>query len=246
MPAGYEDDPLLAVLAGEPLPPDADPATRAAHEAALEDVRLLRGALREIGDTLAAEPVPVPVPEPRPVAAAPVRVRRRAGRRAAVLWAAGLTAAAAVFTGVMYVGALGGAGSDASFSMDGAKSAPEGAPGRSDEKAAAPESTADRPRVACASLAVQGTVVSVRPLTEGSVRVVLEAERYWAPEQEAADAPTAVAVLPESAGAELRPGTRALVALTPGAAWWATGDRLTTELEELDAPHPEPDDRPCR
>ncbi|MGW0606366.1 hypothetical protein [Streptomyces sp. NPDC002640] len=244
MPAGYEDDPLLAVLNGEPQPPDADPAARAAHEAALEDVRLLRGALREIGDTLAAEPAPVPAPEPRPVAVAPVR--RRARRRAAVLWAAGLTAAAAVFTGVMYVGALGGAGADASFSMDGAKAAPEGAHGQSDEKAAVPEATADRPRIACASLAVQGKVVSVRPLTEGSVRVVLEAERYWAPEQDAADAPTAVAVLPESARADLRPGTRALVALTPDAAWWATGDRLTTELDALNSPAPDPSPRPCR
>ncbi|MDH6226954.1 hypothetical protein [Streptomyces sp. MJP52] len=236
MPAGYEDDPLAAVLNGDPPPPDADPAARAAHEAALADVRLIGGALRDIGDTLADAPAPVPL---RPVAAVP---RRRARRRAALVWAAGLATAAAAFTGVMYAGAVGGVSSGSS--ADAAKAAPE-AGGQADEKAAVPASPSGRPGVACASLAVEGTVVSVRPLAEGHVRVVLEAERYWRPRQDAADAPTAVTVLPEDAREDLRPGTRALVVKGPGEDRWVTGDGLAAEREELDAAGPGTDGRAC-
>jgi hypothetical protein len=223
MPAGYEDDPLAAVLNGDSVPPDADPAARAAHEAALAEVGLIRDALRDIGDTLAAAPPPPPVP------AAPVR--RRPRRRVAVLWAAGLATAAAAFTGVIHGATTGGFGSG--HSTDAAKAAPE-AGGQADEKAVVPAPSSGRPHIACASLAVEGTVVSVRPLAEGHVQVVLEAERYWTPRQDAAEAPTAVAVLPEDAREDLRAGTRALVVKGPGLDRWATGDRLAAEREELD------------
>ncbi|WP_151773238.1 hypothetical protein [Streptomyces abyssomicinicus] len=254
MSAGYEDDPLAAVLNGDPAPPDADPAARAAHEAALADVRLIREALRGIGDTLAAAPAPpalaapapaapasatpTPPPAPSPVPAAP---RRRPRRRFALVWAAGLTTAAAAFTGVMYAGATGGFG--AGSTADAAKSAPD-AGGGTDEKAAVPDPAADG-GAACASLVVEGTVVSVRPVAGGHVQVVLEAERYWMPRQKAADAPTAVTVLPEDAREDLRPGTRAVVTKGPDGDRWVTGAGLATEREELDAVRPGADGRAC-
>ncbi|WP_448319163.1 hypothetical protein, partial [Streptomyces sp. CO7] len=228
MPAGHEYDPLLAVLNGDPVAPDADERTRAAHEAAEADVLLLRGALRDIGDALAAAPA-------TPAAAAPVppeelAARRRARRRSAVTWGAGLAAAAAV-TGVMYLGATGAVRGDASYSASDAKAKPDmGA----DEKAAGSGSSADRPAIACASLVVEGTVVRLRPLPDGHVQVTLEAERYWVPNQEASEAPVAVTVLPQEARTDLPVGTRALVTQGASGGWWATGDRLAAERAELD------------
>jgi hypothetical protein len=144
------------------------------------------------------------------------------------VWAAGLATVAAAVTGVMYAGATGGFGGSG-YSADAARSVPE-AGARADEKAAAPAPTA------CASLAVEGTVLSVRPLAEGHVQVVLEAGRYWTPRQDAAAAPTAVTVLPEAARRDLRPGARAVVVKDgPDGDRWATGDGLAAARAELDA-----------
>ncbi|MEU3554996.1 hypothetical protein [Streptomyces fragilis] len=241
MPAGHEWDPLLAVLDGDPVAPDADDATREAHEAAEADVLLLRGALRDIGDALAAAPVTPAAAAPGPAPADVLAARRRARRRSAVTWGAGLAAAAA-FTGVMYLGATGAVRGDAGYSASDAKAKPDAG---NNEKAADPGASGYRPDVACASLAVEGTVVALRPLTDGHVEVTLEAERYWVPEQEASDAPVAVTVLPEDARADLPVGTRALVVEDPSGSRWATGDRLTAERAALDAAGPEPGSGSC-
>ncbi|MER5480232.1 hypothetical protein ABT026_25155 [Streptomyces sp. NPDC002734] len=247
MPAGHEYDPLLAVLNGDPVAPDADERTRAAHEAAEADVLLLRGALRDIGDALAAAPTapaaaaPVPPDAAAPAPPDALAARRRARRRSAVVWSAALAAAAAV-TGVMYLGATGAVRGDASYSASDARAKPDlGA----DEKAAAPGSSPDRPALACASLVVEGTVVRLRPLPDGHVQVTLEAERYWVPEQEASEAPVAVTVLPEEARTDLPVGTRALVTQGASDGWWATGDRLAAERAELDAARPDDDGGVC-
>lgn len=237
MPAGHEYDPLLAVLEGDPVAPDADDATRAAHQAAEADVALLRGALRDIGDALAAAPVP-------PAAAAPAApdvfaARRRARRRAAATWGAGLAAAAA-FTGVVYLGATGAVRGDANYSASDAKQDAGG-----NEKAAGPGLSGGEPAVACASLVVEGTVVDLRPLTDGHVQVTLDAERYWVPEQEASEVPVAVTVLPEEARADLPVGTRALVVQSSSGDRWATGDRLAAERAELDAARSGADEGVC-
>jgi hypothetical protein len=230
MPAGHEYDPLLAVLNGDPVAPDADDEERAAHEAAQADLLLIRGALRDIGDTLAAAPPAVAPAPPADLA----RARRRARRRSAAVWGAGLAAAAA-FAGVMYLGATGAVRGDASYSASDAK-AQQDAGGN--EKAAGPDRPADRPAIACASLAVEGTVVGLRPLPDGRIQVTLDAERYWIPERAAAEAPVAVTVLPEEARTDLPVGTRALVTQDSSGGWWATGDRLAAERAELDAARP--------
>ncbi|MFJ4768368.1 hypothetical protein ACIP88_04490 [Streptomyces uncialis] len=56
------DDVLMSAILDEPLPPgrSADPATAAAHRAAVADITELRAGLRLLGDTLARDPSPDP------------------------------------------------------------------------------------------------------------------------------------------------------------------------------------------
>ncbi|OKH91064.1 hypothetical protein [Streptomyces uncialis] len=60
------DDVLMSAILDEPLPPgrSADPATAAAHRAAVADLAELRAGLRLLGDTLARDPSPDPASDP--------------------------------------------------------------------------------------------------------------------------------------------------------------------------------------
>ncbi|MFH8463644.1 hypothetical protein [Streptomyces sp. NPDC017991] len=236
--AAYEGiDALLAAITDEPLPAGArdDPEFMAEHRSAVADVALLREQLRIMGDTLAGEapaaevsapggptaagpaagpvggkrprPSRAPAPSGPPKQAGPRRPRRSRRYAGAAVGALVITAGTALLGGLVWLGVQGGAGSadsDAGAKSDSSAARNEG--GGDDTSSYSPEM-----RLACSRILVEGTVRSITSTGDGNVRVVLKVERYYRPEQSAADHPTVTVTLPEEAREDLRTGTYTLV-----------------------------------
>ncbi|GGW79959.1 hypothetical protein [Streptomyces lomondensis] len=223
-------DPLMAVVAGEPLPRAArrDADFMAAHRAAAADVALLRQQLGLIGDTLAheaeAEAEAGPSAEPGGGAAVTPLSGRRRRPRAVVVAVRGLAAAVAA-TVVVGMGWLvvqsGGTGNDEA--------------GSSSADTAAGAEHGDRPArlshpgyLACARLVVEGTVAEVEAVPgTGQDRVTLDVARHYKP----AEGQDQV-VFPLDAGIDPppRPGDHVLVAIRQG---HAEPDLWTTDEKEI-------------
>ncbi|MEV5337476.1 hypothetical protein AB0K93_03185 [Streptomyces sp. NPDC052676] len=229
---GYDrDDPLMAVLTGEPLPDTArtDPALLAEYRSAEADVALLREQLGVIAHALtepepepepASRPAARPGPEPGPVPLRSPQPRRRAPRR--VRNGLGLAAALAVFLGMGWLVVQAGQGVDdaASGAADkGAESAqksqgPLGSPGY----------------LACTRLLVEGKVTGVVPVPGGGEeRVTLDVTRSYRPTGGSGDRATFVKGDEPAFGAprHLREGDHVLVAVPRGgdaADLWFVGE----------------------
>ncbi|HZF90045.1 hypothetical protein [Streptomyces sp.] len=172
------DDPLLAVVTGEPLSEEAraDAVLLAEYRGAEADVALLREQLEVIGLALSAEPASRPAPRP---AARPVPSRRSGRRPRAVRLALGglvAAAAASVFVGLGWLVAQSGTGDDA---MSGAKAADSAG------EASAHESTGplgSPAYLACVRLLAEGTVTGVAQVPgTGRERVTLDVTRSYRP-----------------------------------------------------------------
>jgi hypothetical protein len=173
------NDPLLAVVTGEPLSEEAraDAALLAEYREAEADVALLREQLEVIGLALSAEPASRPAPRAvqRSVPA------RRSGRRprAVRFVVGGLVAAAAasVFAGLGWLAVQAGAGDDAMAS--GAKAADSAAEDPGNKSTGPLGSPA---YLACTGLLVEGTVTEVVPVPRtGEQRVTLDVTRSYRP-----------------------------------------------------------------
>ncbi|MEU9186094.1 hypothetical protein AB0D14_16405 [Streptomyces sp. NPDC048484] len=257
--AEYEGiDALLAAITDEPLPEGArdDARFMAEHRSAVADVALLREQLRIMGDTLIGEEPPPGEPPPGERAAGeraaekktgPVRVparapaplrppreaRTRQSRRyrryaGAAVGALAIAAGTALLGGLVWLGVEGGGGSG-SNDASAAKQQDGGVHDYSPEM-----------HLACAKVLVEGTVLSITPVGEGNVRVVLEAKRYYRPEQSVTDHPTITVTLLESARDDLKVGTYTLVRVPVYAQdrqdWetgWGVGDARKEILKAL-------------
>ncbi|MGW7262950.1 hypothetical protein [Streptomyces sp. NPDC054842] len=251
--AGYEGEPggaavdaLLAAITDEPLPEEArrDAGLLAEHRSAVADVALLRRQLTAIGDAL-ADDEPVPVPEPER-AREPVRTRTPARRtRRPLHLALGTLAAAVAATVVTGMGWLvtqgGGMGAD--------DSAASGKSAASDAKAGAPESDHwPATHIACSRVLVEGTVESVTPRRDGTVRVVIEVERYYRPRESVKDHPTVAVTLDGSARQDLEPGVHTLVRLPVRAEDrqdWEVGPGVADAREDILRALPEAEHLTC-
>ncbi|MBQ0849022.1 hypothetical protein J8N05_12480 [Streptomyces sp. BH-SS-21] len=214
-----------------------DPEFMAEHRSAVADVALLGEQLRIMGDTLADGPTdtgptdtgatdtgatdpgrpgaglkarptrasaPLRPPGAPKKAPGPRRLRRYAG---AAMGALVIAAGTALLGGLVWLGAQGGADSDAGSKSDTSAAKSEGGgDGGGDTSAYPPEM-----RLACSRILAEGTVRSIASTGDGNVRVVLEVKRYYRPEQSAADHPTVTVTLPEEAREDLRTGTYTLV-----------------------------------
>ncbi|MYY12930.1 hypothetical protein GT204_29585 [Streptomyces sp. SID4919] len=190
------DDVLMSAILDEPLPPgrSADPATAAAHRAAVADLTALRAGLRLLGDTLARDPSPDPAsdpsgaadspgtapdpspdPEAAPVPAAPRAPRpaprrppgRRDGRRIARRFAVGvsaLTCAAALAAGVSWLNETGGLGTSSESAKEVGEPAMQPLPSDADRKGDGSGSLSPEGFVACSRLIFEGTVARVEPV----------------------------------------------------------------------------------
>ncbi|UPZ31230.1 hypothetical protein MUK60_27735 [Streptomyces sp. LRE541] len=223
---GYEGiDALLAAITDEPLPEGArhDTAFMAEHRSAVADVALLREQLRIMGDTLAGEapagqasplgrpPVGRRLEQPRvsaprrpPKEARPRQPRRYRRHAGAAMGTLVVVAGTALLGGLVWLGARGGADSTGSADSSAAKQEDSGG----DSSAYSPEM-----HLACSKVLVEGTVRSITPTGDGTVRVVLEAKRYYRPEQSATAHPTITVMLLDSARKDLKVGTYTLVRL---------------------------------
>ncbi|AIR98412.1 hypothetical protein [Streptomyces glaucescens] len=171
------NDPLLAVVTGEPLSEEAraDAALLAEYRQAEADVALLREQLQVIGHALSAEPAPAPAPR----AARRTGPERRSGRRPrAVRFALGglaAAAAASVVVGLGWPAVQSGGGDDA---MSGAKAADSALedPHESRGPLGSPA------YLACTRLLAEGTVTDVVPVPgTGRERVTLDVTRSYRP-----------------------------------------------------------------
>ncbi|MGX1130718.1 hypothetical protein RKD49_002908 [Streptomyces glaucescens] len=165
------DDPLMAVVTGEPLSDQAraDAALLAEYRSAEADVALLREQLGIIGHALGSEPAARPAPEPVPL-------RRPARRRPLRLALTGLAAAAAatVFAGMGWLVVQAGAGADDSAGGSNAESAADSA------KSVGPLGSPGY--LACTRLLVEGEVTDVVPVRgTGRERVTLDVTRSYIP-----------------------------------------------------------------
>ncbi|MFI1070612.1 hypothetical protein [Streptomyces puniciscabiei] len=238
-------DALMAAITGEPVPEEArrDPAFRAEHRAAEEDLAVLREQLGRLAEALTGEEA-VPEPEeraghPAPVcrprgAVRPVRAGRRpprpprpgraAGPRRAPRIAFGALAGAAAFALVAGFGWLithSGASDDSAASATG-KSVAE-VPDRVSGEGGRPSDAALT--LACSRLVVEGTVTEVEPQKPSPwSRVTLKVIRSYKP----AHGPAEVTFLLDG-GAKPAPrkGQHVLVQVGAGqqnASLWAVGD----------------------
>lgn len=174
-PQGYGGDgldPLMAVLADEPLPEEAraDAAFMAGHRAAAEDVALLRRQLGILADTL-ARPAEPPAPIPLPLS--PPRPRARFAHRALVAAVAALVLAG----GTGWLVTRAGSG-EAGGSLDSGSAKSAGIGGG-----------AAGTYTACARLVVEGDVTSARLIPgAGQHRITLSVTRYYKPDPGSAQA----------------------------------------------------------
>ncbi|MEV5320482.1 hypothetical protein AB0K92_23000 [Streptomyces sp. NPDC052687] len=199
-PGGYDrDDPLMAVLTGDPLPHDArtDPALLAAYRSAEADVALLREQLGIIAHALTepepqpeTETEPEPEPEPGPASRAPARPEpvpvpsprpsrqpSRQPSRRTLRWVRnglGLAAALAVFLGTGWLAVQAGQGVDDAASGAADKGA------ESAQKSLGP--LGSPAYLACTRLLVEGTVTDVVPGPRGGEeRVTVDVIRSYRP-----------------------------------------------------------------
>lgn len=227
---GYDrDDPLMAVLTGEPLPDTArtDPALLAEYRSAEADVALLREQLGIIAHALTepepepasrppARPEPVPVPSPRPSRQPPRRALRR------VRNSLGLAAALAVFMGMGWLVVQAGQGVD---------DAASGAADKGAESAQKSQGPLGSPAyLACTRLLVEGKVTGVVPVPgSGEERVTLDVTRSYRPADGDGEQATFVKGDEPAFGAprHLREGDQVLVAVPRGgdaADLWFVGE----------------------
>jgi hypothetical protein len=171
---GYDrDDPLMAVVTGEPLSEEAraDAALLAEYRSAEADVALLREQLGIIGHALGSEPAAA-APQPAPL--------RRPGRRRPLRLAlTGLAAAAAatVFIGMGWLVVQAGAGADDSAA--GSKAA-DSAAEDSSHKSVGPLGSPGY--LACTRLLAEGEVTDVVPVPgTDRERVTLDVSRSYIP-----------------------------------------------------------------
>ncbi|MEU0687618.1 hypothetical protein [Streptomyces uncialis] len=257
------DDVLMSAILDEPLPPgrSADPATAAAHRAAVADLAELRAGLRLLGDTLARDPSPDPDPnrdssaaadspgaapdtEAAPVPAAPRVPRpaprrppgRRDGRRIVRRFAVGvsaLTCVAALAAGVSWLNATGGLGASSESAKDVGKPAMQPLPSDADRKGDGNASLSPEGFVACSRLVFEGTVTRVEPVPGAPRdRITLDVERHYKPDK----GPGRITLtMDRDIDPRLTPGQRTLISVPKGEDHpdnWATGEGLA-ELREL-------------
>ncbi|GLW45604.1 hypothetical protein Stsp02_12660 [Streptomyces sp. NBRC 14336] len=177
-------DALMAAITDEPLPADADAATRAEHRAATADLAVLREQLGIIGHALSDPSAPAarPVPEPAPRPARPVRPTRRRMFRVA-LGSLAVAAAASVVTGLGWLVSQSGMNGAAD---DSGGNASEAAKGQADSDGGTFFSS---PRyLACAYLVAEGTVTAAAPAGNDPelVRVKVTATEVYVPAAPAA------------------------------------------------------------
>ncbi|KOU67372.1 hypothetical protein ADK57_17270 [Streptomyces sp. MMG1533] len=170
-------DALMAAITEEPLSDAAraDAAFMAEHRSAQADLALLREQLGLIGQALAEPPRATRAPEPVPPR--PSRIRRRTLNLA--FGGLAVAAAAALFSGMAWLFAQAGDGTDAGASSDSAASKEDSDGG----------TLFGSPRYfACSRLVAEGraTAVEQLPRTE-FVRVTVQVTRYYKPEKPGAD-----------------------------------------------------------
>lgn len=171
-------DALMAAITGEPLPDDADAACLAEHRKAAADVALLREQLGVIADAL-AEPPPAPAARSAPARPSPGR------RRAAVRFAFGGLAVAAVASVVAGLGWLAAQGADGIASSQADSDSGSGSGAKSQPEADAGTRFGSPYYLACTRLVAEGTVASVERLADGvQLRVVVDVIRYYKQEEE--------------------------------------------------------------
>ncbi|GGY18540.1 hypothetical protein [Streptomyces djakartensis] len=218
-------DPLMAVLAGDPLPEDArrDADFMAAHSAAEADVALLREQLGLIGDRLALDAEPSPRPGAGTGSAVTSLSARRGRPRPLTMALRGLAAAAAA-TAVLGMGWLVAQSGTGVMDDNGGGSAADSAaePQYGDESG----KLGHAGYLACARLVVEGTVAGVEPVAgTGQDRVTLDVDRSYKP---AEGQDQVVFALAEDTGPRPRPGDHVLVGITRGQAepdLWTTGEK---------------------
>jgi hypothetical protein len=208
-PGDDRPDPLLAVLTGEPLPGDADPAHLAEYRAAADDVALLKRQLTLLGDAL-AEP---PAAAARPAAPPPRRAARRPRPvrvRSLALGAVGVAAAGAMVSGLGWLAVQAGSASNVTSSAD------EAGGERADAEAKDAGALAAPGYLACARLVAEGEVAAVEPVPgTRKERVTLRITRSYVPDvPDGNRAGETVFVIARAAG--LDEGEHVLVALPHG------------------------------
>jgi hypothetical protein len=192
-----DDDPLMAVITGGPLPESAreDAGLLAAHRSAVADVALLREhlgrvghALADAGDTVAEAVAP------------PVRSSRRPF--ALALGALAVACAAAFLSGMAWLLTQSGTGADNVGAGDAA----------SDSRKAGGVLFGSPRHLACARLVVEGTVTGTEPVPgAGRTRVTLDVTRTYKPERTAKSADPLVFLVQDGALGPLHEGDHALV-----------------------------------
>ncbi|MCM1968469.1 MULTISPECIES: hypothetical protein [Streptomyces] len=175
-------DALMAALTDEPLPADADAATRAEHHAATADLAVLREQLGIIGHALsdpsAPAPAARPVPEPAPRPARPLRPTRRRMFRVA-LGSLAVAAAASMVAGLGWLVTQSGMSGDADNGGDSSAAAK----GQADMESGG--TLFGSPRyLACAYLVAEGQVTAAGPAGNDPelVRVEVKATEVYVPE----------------------------------------------------------------
>ncbi|MHB9861691.1 hypothetical protein [Streptomyces sp. YIM S03343] len=233
---GLPVDPLMAVVTGEPLSDAqlADPAFMARHREAAADVAALREQLGLIADVLTG-PAPAEEPaqqqpqqrqssqQPQPPRLRYVAPRRRRSFAFGVLV---VTAVATVLSGMAWLLAQAGGGSDSSTASA------DSAAGAKEQHGGAGYGSASS-YLACARLVVEGDVTAVRPEkgASGRYKVTLHVTRAYKP----AEVPDQVTVVTDASAAP-RPaiGLHVLVGVTGRSATaapdlWVTGEQRIAE-----------------
>ncbi|MER5177189.1 hypothetical protein ABT009_02220 [Streptomyces sp. NPDC002896] len=220
--AGHDDGPeygsggdaLLAAIMDEPLSGDAreDAAFMAEYRAAVADLTTLRAQLRGLGDALAApahhtgpartSPERTAARPSASASSAPAGPRRTRRPFAIALGALAAACAAAMLGGVVWLGMN---------PPSGASDASSGAAKEADSKAGGQSRYSPEAHIACSRVLVEGTVVSLTPLADGEVNVVLKVKRYYRPERSVKEHPTITVTLHGSAREDLKPGVYTLV-----------------------------------
>ncbi|MER6343054.1 hypothetical protein ACWC10_05125 [Streptomyces sp. NPDC001595] len=248
------NDPLMAVITGEPLPDEAraDAALLAEHRSAEADVALLREQLGIIGAAL-TEPAPgttAPRTDSPHSARSPEHVPARRPRRHRPLRVArtglAVAAAVAVFVGMGWLVSRSGLGDADAAGGSSADSAVE-----SSQKSAGPLGSAAY--LSCTRLLAEGKVTKVVPVPgTGQERVTLDVTRSWIPAgEDAADKATFVKGEDAVFGAprHLRAGDQVLVAVPRrGAAadfWFVGEEDIAPQRRAIDRALPQARSSAC-